>query len=159
MVSLRGCDASKEISNRMTSSSALVPVGTLSKAWQELVHAAQGARESAYAPYSGFAVGAAVRTSTGQIYTGVNIENASYGLTVCAERVAIWNAVTHGEPHLQALAVATENASMPCGACRQVMIEFARLDMPILAADTVGGVVVVSVGDLLPNSFSRADLQ
>lgn len=114
-------------------------------------------REQAYAPYSGFKVGAAVRTATGRVFYGCNVENASYGLTVCAERVAIWKAVSHGERQIVALAVVSETGAMPCGACRQVMIEFAR-EMPVLVADTRGRATITSIEALLPEPFPGADL-
>lgn len=143
----------------MNNSPQTVPVGTLPAEWQELVRAAQEARERAYAPYSHFAVGAAVRgTATGRVYAGANIENASYGLTVCAERVAIWHAVLHGEVAVGALALVTEDGSMPCGACRQVLLEFADPAIPVLAAGVDGQVTVTSLGILLPHAFSPADL-
>ena len=92
---------------------------------RDLVRAATEARDRAHAPYSRYRVGAAVLTRSGRIVSGANVENASYGLTVCAERVALWNAVTQGERELVALAVVTEHGAAPCGACRQVLHELA----------------------------------
>jgi len=135
--------------------SSTAPVEELGADWCELVAAAVEARRSAYAPYSHFAVGAAVRVASGRIYTGCNIENASFGLTVCAERLAVWKAVSEGERGLEALAVVTEDGSTPCGACRQVMSEFAE-DMPVAVADTSGRAWITSVRDLLPHPFPRA---
>lgn len=125
----------------------------LSPQWAELVAAAEQARVRAYAPYSHFAVGAAVCTPSGAVYAGCNIENASYGLTVCAERVAVWQAVAAGETALSALAVYTPEMASPCGACRQVLAEFAP-DLPILLADAQGHVLVTSLRALLPMSFT-----
>ena len=125
--------------------------------FRALIDAATAARRHAYAPYSRFAVGAAVRTSTGRIFAGCNVENASYGLTVCAERVAIWNAVCHGENSLVALAVVTETGGTPCGACRQVMSEFAA-DMAILIADTGGKAWMTCLKEMLPHPFPQADV-
>jgi cytidine deaminase len=129
----------------------------LSLEWRVLLAAAEEARSHAYAPYSHFAVGAAVRSSTGRTFGGCNVENAAYGLTMCAERVAIFDAVCNGERELVAMAVVSATGAMPCGSCRQVLVEFAP-DVPILVADTDGNVVLTSVADLLPESFSRAQL-
>ena len=134
-----------------------IPQSELGADWQELLSAALKARELAYAPYSHFPVGAAVRTRTGRIFSGCNIENASSGLTVCAERVAIWKAVSEGERALVALAVVTEPGATPCGACRQVMSEF-ESDLPVLIADTVGHAWLTSLGDLMPLPFPRVHL-
>ena len=125
---------------------------------QNLVTLAIAARRLAYVPYSSFPVGAALLTRTGKIYTGCNVENASYGLTVCAERIAIWKAVSEGETEFTALAVVTNIAGSPCGACRQVMAEFAP-DMPVLIADLNGHVTATSVPELLPLAFRPEHLQ
>lgn len=127
---------------------------SLAPEWRALLEAAKAARERAYAPYSHFPVGAAVRTRAGHIFAGCNVENASSGLTVCAERVAIWNAVSHGEKEFTALVVVTEPGSTPCGACRQVMSEFAE-DLPILVADLDGRAWLTSLRVLLPDPFPR----
>lgn len=132
-------------------------VKELSLDWRELVEAATEARQGAYAPYSRFAVGAAVRVASGRIYTGSNIENAAWGLTVCAERVAIWKAVSAGERDLVALAVVTETGATPCGSCRQVMAEFAE-ELPVVIADTAGHVWRTTLAELLPHAFPRANL-
>ena len=126
----------------------------LTEDWRGLFDAAIEARRHAYAPYSHFPVGAALRTASGRIYAGCNVENASYGLTVCAERVAIWKAVSEGATEFVALAVVTEPGSPPCGACRQVLSEFSA-DLPILIADTGGHVFMTSLGVLLPSPFHR----
>ena len=123
-----------------------------------LVEAARHARQSAYAPYSRFAVGAAVLTRSGKVVTGCNIENASFGLTVCAERVAILKAVSEGETDFVALAVVTSIDGSPCGACRQVMAEFA-LDMPVIIADLLQVHRIATVAELLPGAFTSDDLR
>jgi cytidine deaminase len=125
---------------------------------QELVSRAITARQLAYVPYSNFPVGAALLTRSGKIYTGCNVENASYGLTVCAERIAIWKAVSEGDTEFEALAVATNIGGSPCGACRQVMAEFA-LDMPVLISDLSGQSTAISVAELLPLAFTPQHLQ
>ena len=121
---------------------------------QELLNAALSARERAYAPYSKFLVGAAVLAKSGKIYTGCNIENASYGLTVCAERNALFSAVGAGEREFTALCVVgdTEAPIFPCGACRQVMAEF---KVPcIILANLKGDVKEYTLKELLPYGFS-----
>lgn len=125
---------------------------------KKLIEAARQAREKAYAPYSRFKVGAAVLTSDGKIYTGCNIENASYGMSNCAERTAIFKAVSEGETKLEALAVIGDtNAPIsPCGACRQVIAEFGIKQVAM--ANLKGGVKIVTLEELLPFSFAKADL-
>lgn len=121
---------------------------------QELLNVALSARERAYAPYSKFLVGAAVLAKSGKIYTGCNIENASYGLTVCAERNALFSAVGAGEREFIALCVVgdTEAPISPCGACRQVMAEF---KVPrIILANLKGDVKEYALEELLPYGFS-----
>ena len=123
----------------------------------ELILAALAARRRAYAPYSNFHVGAALLTETGAICTGCNVENASYGLTSCAERAAVGSAVSAGHRRFVALVVATAGGATPCGACRQVLAEFCD-DLPILLvdADEPGIVREVSLAKLLPDQFRRA---
>ncbi len=123
-----------------------------------LIEAAKQAREKAYAPYSRFKVGAAVLTSDGKIYTGCNIENASYGMSNCAERTAIFKAVSEGETKLEALAVIgdTDAPISPCGACRQVIAEFGI--QQVAMANLKGAVKIVTLEELLPFSFAKADL-
>ncbi|NOZ49677.1 MAG: cytidine deaminase [Chloroflexi bacterium] len=122
-----------------------------------LVRRAMQARSKAYAPYSRYAVGAAVLTMAGDIFDGCNIENATYSATVCAERVAIFKAISEGQRHLAAIAVVTENGGSPCGICRQVMREFAP-DMVVLIADAEGSYRRSTVAQLLPDSFAPEDL-
>jgi cytidine deaminase len=121
---------------------------------QALIAAALAAREKAHAPYSKFLVGAAVLTESGAIYAGCNVENASYGLTICAERVAICSAVAAGDRALTAMVVATSGRGTPCGACRQFAAEF-RPDLPILLvdADRPDSIVEKNLAELLPNQF------
>ncbi len=131
---------------------------SLSPDWRDLLQAAVEARGRAHAPYSHFPVGAALRMASGHIYTGCNIENASYGLTVCAERVAVWKAVSEGERDPVALVVVSASGATPCGACRQVLSEFAT-DLPILVADTAGHTLLTSLQALLPAPFLHLDLR
>ena len=125
---------------------------------QKLIDLANEARKLAYAPYSNYPVGAAVRTMTGRIYTGVNIENAAYPQTMCAERVAIFKAVSEGEKEFDMIAVVTNNGGSPCGGCRQVMAEFG-LDTLVLFADGNGKLLKeLTVSELLPEAFTPAHL-
>jgi cytidine deaminase len=125
-----------------------------------LLELAAQARELAYAPYSNYAVGAAVVAKSGKIYTGSNVENASYGLTVCAERNAIFKGVTEGEREFVALAVVTSNGGSPCGACRQVAFEFMRPDTPVYLADeNLRTVRVFALGKLLLDGFTPQKLR
>ena len=124
----------------------------------ELMERAKQALLNAHAPYSHFRVGAAVLAADGRVFTGANVENASYGLTICAERVAIVSAITAGAPDIVALAVTTEtppsaaSEAMPCGACRQVMAEFMRPDA-VVHIDSVGE---RPLAELLPDAFRLA---
>lgn len=123
-----------------------------------LVNVAVEARRRAYAPYSNYLVGAALRTRSGRIFTGVNVENAAYPTTMCAERVAIFSAVAQGEREFDAIAVVTSNGGSPCGGCRQVMAEFG-LDTVVLIADAEGQLFnQTTVNDLLPGAFTPAHL-
>lgn len=119
-----------------------------------LVQAARVARERAHAPFSHFRVGAAVRTKSGKIFGGCNIENASYGLTVCAERTAIFKAISEGEREFDAIAVVTdvEKLTPPCGACRQIIWEFCG-DVEVVLANLKGKVELERAGRLLPRPF------
>lgn len=125
---------------------------------QALIDLAKEARKLAYAPYSNYPVGAALRTKTGRIYTGVNVENAAYPHTMCAERVAIFKAVSEGETEFEMIAVVTNNGGSPCGGCRQVMAEFG-LDTIVLIADGDGNLQKeLTVAELLPEAFTPKHL-
>src|SRR5919108_575864 len=120
---------------------------------QALIDVANTARQRAYVPYSNYRVGSALRTKTGRLYTGVNIENAAYPQTMCAERVAIFKAVSEGEKEFEVITVVTDNGVAPCGGCRQVMAEFG-LDTIVLMADGNGKLLKeTTVGELLPEAF------
>jgi len=124
----------------------------------KLIQLAVEARERAYAPYSNYWVGAALVTPSGKYFTGANVESAAYPTGMCAERVAIFKAVSEGEREFVALAVVTSNGGTPCGACRQVMAEFG-LDTIVLIADTQGNLKQeASVSELLPGAFGPGDL-
>ena len=124
---------------------------------QELVALATQARERAYAPYSNYRVGAALLSKSGRVYTGCNIENAVYSLTICAERTALFKAVSEGECEFKALAVVTANGGSPCGSCRQVLAEFGQ-DLRVLIAVPDKLVAVQTVAELLPRAFGPRDL-
>ncbi len=119
---------------------------------EELFQLAADVRRRAYAPYSQYCVGAALRGANGQIYAGCNVENVTYGLTVCAERVALVAAIADGERHFTELLVLTADAAPPCGACLQVLAEFSS-DLPILLANEQGIVRRTSLRELLPAVF------
>lgn len=119
----------------------------------ELVEKARAARASAYAPYSRYLVGAAIRSTDGTVYTGANVENASYPVGLCAERVALFTAVAAGERRFQAVAVVTADGAPPCGACRQALVEFGR-GIEVILADENGTIrEVLSLNQLLPLAF------
>ncbi len=121
---------------------------------QQLVDAALAIRNQAYAPYSKFLVGAAVLTDDGTIITGTNVENASYGLTICAERVAAAAAVAAGHRKIKAVAVATSGGASPCGACRQFLAEFGgAMDVLLVDADKPDKIKTMSLAELLPEQF------
>ncbi|OGO26731.1 MAG: cytidine deaminase [Chloroflexi bacterium RBG_16_54_11] len=125
---------------------------------EELIGRAIEARKMAYAPYSNYLVGAAVLAASGRVFTGANVENAAYPNSLCAERVAIFKAVSEGEREFVALAVVTGNGGMPCGACRQAMAEFG-LDMRVLVACADGSLrQEATVSELLPGAFGPGDL-
>ena len=124
-----------------------------------LIELAIEARRRAYAPYSNYYVGAALRTKSGRIFTGCNVENAAYPTCMCAERVAIYKAVSEGEREFEVIVVATSNGGTPCGGCRQVMAEFG-LDTLVLIADSQGRLVQeTTVAGLLPGAFMPEKLQ
>jgi len=120
---------------------------------QELINKAKEAKKHAYAPYSNFAVGAAVETESGKVYTGCNVENSSFGLSMCAERIAIFKAVSEGETKFRRIAIVadTKRPVSPCGACRQVMAEFG--DFEVILSNENGDIEKTSVEKLLPGSF------
>lgn len=125
---------------------------------QSLVDLANTARQRAYVPYSHYPVGSSLRTKSGRVFTGVNIENAAYPQTMCAERVAMFKAVSEGEMDFEIITVVTDNGGSPCGGCRQVMAEFG-LDTLVLLADGDGHIVKqTTVGELLPDAFRPEDL-
>ncbi|MDR1695349.1 MAG: cytidine deaminase [Endomicrobium sp.] len=127
--------------------------------YKELMKVAKEAAGNFYAPYSGFAVGSAVLSSNGKVYTGANVENASYGLTNCAERSALFNAFSHGERKIEAVAVWTEKSeTFPCGACRQVISELApHADIVINGREDE--LIILRVSDLLPFAFGKHNLK
>jgi len=124
---------------------------------EHLLEYALKARENAYAPYSNFKVGAALLASNGKVYTGCNIENASYGLTVCAERVALWKAISEGERAFTRIAVASQSEppAPPCGACRQLLWEFCG-DIEVILGNDRGHREAHHLADLLPHPFDRS---
>lgn len=125
-----------------------------------LIEKAIEAKENAYVPYSNFRVGAALFTKSGKIYTGCNIENVSYGATNCAERTAVFKAVSEGEKEFQAIAINGDNGDYlpPCGICRQVLSEFADDSLKVILANSAEDYKVISLGELLPGTFSSKNL-
>lgn len=125
----------------------------------ELVQLARDVRSRAYAPYSGYAVGAALRDERGRVFSGVNVENVSYGATICAERGAVMAMVADGGARLTELAVATRDGGSPCGMCLQVLAEFAPFDLPITLVDESGTVREATLAAFLPRPFVSADVE
>ena len=127
--------------------------------WNDLLAAARAVRLHAHVPYSQFAVGAALIADDGLVYTGCNVENASFGLTNCAERTAIFQMMASGAKRIKALVVVAEGARpvSPCGACRQVMAEFAESDTPVMMANLDGQTRLATIGELLPYAFEKGD--
>lgn len=127
---------------------------------KDLIEAAIAVRENAFAPFSSFKVGAAIEMANGEIIDGCNVESATYGLTVCAERVAIWKAVSIGNRNFKRIAVVadTDELTPPCGACRQIIWEFAG-DIPVTMANFKGKVETVQMKDLLPRAFDTRFLK
>jgi len=127
---------------------------------QDLIEVAKQYQARAYAPYSNYHVGAAVLAENGVIYGGNNIENSAYPSGLCAERVAIFKAVSEGNRKILGIVVVTHNAGSPCGACRQVMREFGALDMPVILADEEGKIAYENTLDgILPRSFGPEGMQ
>lgn len=126
----------------------------------QLIEEAKAARERAYVPYSKFKVGAALMTKEGKVYGGCNIENASYGLTNCAERTAIFKAVFEGERTFEKMVIVGETDApiSPCGACRQVIAEFCEPDMPVILTNLNGNTQETTVSELLPGAFTGKDM-
>jgi len=125
---------------------------------QFLIDLANEARRRAYAPYSNYAVGAALRTKSGRVFTGVNVENAAYPMTICAERVAIFKAVSEGEREFDVIAVVTADGGSPCGGCRQVLAEFGP-EILVLIGNGAGQLVKeTTVAELLPGAFNARSL-
>lgn len=127
---------------------------------KEMISLALKARERAYVPYSHFRVGACLLSKSGVYYLGCNIENAAYSPTNCAERTALFKAVSEGEREFSALAIASdsENFTYPCGVCRQVLSEFCTADMPVFCADKEGEFIETTLGELLPLAFCKEDM-
>ena len=127
--------------------------------YEALIAAAKKARENAHARFSNFKVGAGLRAASGKIYGGCNVENATYGLTVCAERVAIFKAISEGERKFDAIAVMTDTETLtpPCGACRQLIWEFCG-DVPVVMSNLKGKVEVVRMSELFPKPFDSSSL-
>ena len=126
---------------------------------KSLVEEARHARQWAYVPYSHYPVGAALLTESGKVYDGANVENAAYPTAMCAERVAVFKAVSEGEHNFTAIAIVTSNGGMPCGACRQVMAEF-NYQLKVIIANENGQIIKeTSLDKLLPDAFLPADLK
>jgi len=125
-----------------------------------LVEKAIEAKKYAYVPYSGFRVGAAVLTGSGKVYTGCNVENASYGAAVCAERTAVVKAISNGETKIKAIAITSdsEDYTFPCGICRQVIAEFSDDETAVICSNKDGKFREYTLKDLLPNAFTKKDL-
>lgn len=127
---------------------------------QQLIQKALLARERAYVPYSQFAVGAALLAEDGTVFLGCNIENAAYPVTICAERTAIFKAISEGHKNFKAIAVVadTPGPCSPCGSCRQVMAEFFPRDFPVILTNLKGDVMETTVEKLLPGAFQSTDM-
>jgi len=132
-------------------------VNPMTESWDNLIQLAIRARDNAYAPYSNYKVGAALLSTGGKIFLGCNVENASYGPSMCAERVAVFKAVSEGCKEFQAIAVATANGGTPCGVCRQVLREFAP-NITVIVGDVGGNYNEFTLSALLPHSFGPEDL-
>ncbi|MBI1933923.1 MAG: cytidine deaminase [Ignavibacteriales bacterium] len=126
----------------------------------ELIQLANEAKLKAYAPYSHFRVGAALLSESGEIYTGVNVENASYGLTNCAERTAVFKAVSEGETKFKTIAITSDSDDFisPCGACRQVLIEICGKNLEVILTNKNNEIRILTMEELLPFSFNKESL-
>jgi cytidine deaminase len=133
--------------------------GTPMTDYDHLLTIAKQSRENAHAPYSNFRVGAALRATSGRVFGGCNVENATYGLTVCAERIAIFKAVSEGERGFDAIAVVTDTDTLtsPCGACRQLLWEFCG-DIPVILSNLKGKTETIQMRDLFPKPFDSSSL-
>lgn len=129
--------------------------------YEKLIESAHKSLDRSYSPYSKFRVGAALLTKDGKVYEGANIENASYGLTVCAERTAAFKAVLEGEKEFSAIAIDSDldDYISPCGSCRQVLVELCGLDIDVVMIKSLGDHKIVKLNELLPYSFGKDDLQ
>jgi cytidine deaminase len=127
--------------------------------YKDLVKIANDIKERAYCPYSKFRVGAALLTNDGKVYTGVNIENASFGATNCAERTAMFKAVSEGETKFEAIAIASDKEDLifPCGICRQVLSEFGEREMKVICSKKNGEFKIYTLEEILPNAFTDTD--
>lgn len=128
--------------------------------YKDLMKAAISSKQKSYSPYSKFRVGAALLSEDGKVYEGANIENASYGLTICAERTAAFEAVLNGEKHFKAIAIASDldDYISPCGACRQVLAELCGLDIDVIMMKSEDDYKTIKLKELLPYSFDKEDL-
>ena len=129
----------------------------MTEQWDTLIQQAIQARDNAYAPYSSYKVGAALLATDGKVFQGCNVENASYGPSMCAERVAVFKAVSEGYKEFRAIAVATVNGGTPCGVCRQVLREFAP-NLVVVVSNVESNYQVFTLSDLLPHSFGPEHL-
>lgn len=129
--------------------------------YSELLQIANKAKSHSYSPYSKFRVGAALLTDKGDIYTGVNVENSSYGLTNCAERTAVFKAVSEGERHFKTIVIASdaEDFIPPCGACRQVLMEVCGKDLEVVMSNSQNEIRILKIDELLPFSFNKEYLE
>ena len=125
--------------------------------YSELTQIAKDVKSKAYCPYSNFHVGAALLTNVGEVYTGVNVENSSYGLTICAERTAVFKAVADGAKNFKAIAIASdaEDFITPCGACRQVLMEICGKDLEVILSNGSNEIRILKLDELLPLSFNK----
>ncbi|MGH9899430.1 MAG: cytidine deaminase [Pyrinomonadaceae bacterium] len=124
---------------------------------KDLIEAASAAREHAYAPYSRFRIGAAVETGDGRIFTGCNIESSTYGLTICAERVALWKALSEGIREFKRIVIVADTKKLvpPCGACRQIVSDFCSAETEVVMANSSGEMEIVTIERLLPSAFDH----